>query len=76
MCTLLDAFEKEGMEKGIAKGRQEGITQGLTTGRYQSLEKLMKKTEMSLTEAMDALDFSDEEKSGYEQWKSDNKTTT
>ena len=68
MCTLLDAFEKEGMEKGIA--------QGLTTGRYQSLEKLMKKTEMSLAEAMDALDFSDEEKSGYEQWKSDNKTTT
>ena len=28
------------------------------------------------SEAMDALDFSDEEKSGYEQWKSDNKTTT
>ena len=88
MCTLLDAFEKEGMEKGIAKGRQEGleqglkqginqgITQGLTTGRYQSLEKLMKNTNMSITEAMNALDFSDEEKSGYEQWKSDNKTTT
>ena len=36
----------------------------------------MKKTNMSLSEAMDALDFSDEEKSGYEQWKSDNKTTT
>lgn len=44
--------------------------------RYNSLEKLMKKTGMSLSEAMDALDFSDEEKSGYEQWKSDNKTTT
>ena len=84
MCTLLDAFEKEGMEKGIVQGRQEGleqgleqgITQGLTTGRYQSLEKLMKNTNMSITEAMNALDFSDEEKSGYEQWKSDNKTTT
>ena len=60
MCSLLDAFEKDGMEKG----------------RYNSLEKLMKKTGMSLPEAMDALDFSDEEKSGYEQWKSDNKTTT
>ena len=44
--------------------------------RYNSLEKLMKKTEMSLSEAMDALDFSDEEKSGYEQWKSENKTAT
>ena len=84
MCTLLDAFENKGMEKGIAQGRQEGleqgleqgITQGLTTGRYQSLEKLMKNTNMSITEAMNALDFSDEEKSGYEQWKSDNKTTT
>ena len=76
MCTLLDAFEKEGMEKGIAKGRQEGITQGLTTGRYQSLDELMKNTNMSISEAMNALGFSDEEKSGYEQWKSDNKTTT
>lgn len=80
MCTLLDAFEKEGMEKGIAQGRQEGleqgITQGLTTGRYQSLDELMKNTAMPITEAMNALGFSDEEKSGYEQWKSDNKTTT
>lgn len=72
MCTLLDAFEKEGMEKGIAQGEKSGEKRG----RYQSLEKLMKKTEMSLPEAMDALDFSDEEKSGYEQWKSDNKTAT
>ncbi len=88
MCTLLDAFENKGMEKGIAQGRQEGleqgleqginqgITQGLTTGRYQSLDELMKNTTMSMSEAMNALGFSDEEKSGYKQWKSDNKTTT
>lgn len=80
MCSLLDAFEKEGLEKGMAKGMAQGMAQGEKNGekkgRYDSLEKLMKKTNMSLSEAMDALDFSDEEKSGYEQWKSDNKTTT
>ncbi len=44
--------------------------------RYNSLDELMKNTNMSISEAMNALGFSDEEKSGYEQWKSDNKTAT
>lgn len=68
MCSLLDAFEKEGMEKGMEKGLEQG--------RYQSLEKLMKKTGMSISEAMDALDFSEEERSSYKQWQSENKTAT
>ena len=72
MCTLLDAFEKEGIEKGIT----QGIDKGHKSGRYESLDELMKNTNMSISEAMNALGFSDEEKSGYEQWKSDNKTTT
>ena len=72
MCTLLDAFEKEGMEKGIAQGEKRGEKKG----RYHSLDELMKNTTMSVSEAMNALGFSDEEKSGYEQWKFDNKTTT
>jgi len=80
MCSLLDAFEKEGMQKGMQKGMEKGLAKGekngVKKGRYESLEKLMKKTKMSLSEAMDALDFSTEEKSGYEQWVSDNKTTT
>ena len=76
MCTLLDAFEKEGMEKGIAQGEKSGEKRGEKKGRYHSLDELMKNTTMSVSEAMNALGFSDEEKSGYEQWKSDNKTTT
>lgn len=76
MCTLLDAFEKEGMEKGIAQGEKSGEKRGEKKGRYHSLDELMKNTTMSVSEAMNALGFSDEEKSGYKQWKSDNKTTT
>lgn len=60
------------MAQGIAKG----INQGLTTGRHQSLEQLLRNTAMSVPEAMNALGFSDEEKSGYERWMSENKTTT
>ena len=76
MCTLLDAFEKEGMEKGIAQGEKSVEKRGEKKGRYHSLDELMKNTTMSVSEAMNALGFSDEEKSGYKQWKSDNKTTT
>ena len=42
-------------------------------GRFESLEKLVSKGLMSLEEAMEALDFSEEEKSSYKKWIADNK---
>lgn len=76
MCTLLDAFEREGTEKGRAEGidigRTEGIdigrTEGIDIGRYRSLKSLIAKTGMSETEAMDVLSFTETEKSGYKVW--------
>ena len=42
-------------------------------GRFESLEKLVSKGLMSLEETMEALDFSEEEKSSYKKWIADNK---
>lgn len=71
MCSLLDAFEKQGHDKG----RAEGLAEGLEQGRYRSLENLMKNSDMTASAAMAALGFSEAEKSGYEKWKLDNKVS-
>lgn len=60
MCTLLDEFEKNGIKKGMAEGTAHG--------RYQSLKMLMKNQNISETSAMEALGFSEEEKTGYKTW--------
>lgn len=66
MCTLLDEFEKEGLEKGLK--------QGILIGKYQSAEKYAKKNRTTIENAMEQLDFSDEEKAGYAAFKSDQET--
>ena len=60
MCTLLDEFEKDGIKKGMAEGT--------AYGRYQSLNMLMKNQNISEASAMEALGFSEEEKTGYKVW--------
>lgn len=75
MCSLLDAFEKQGHDKGRAEGLAEGRAEGFEQGKYESLENLMQTTDMSVSEAMAALCFSEAEKSGYEKWKLDNKVS-
>lgn len=70
MCTLLDEFEKEGLEKGL----KQGIEQGILIGKYQSAEKYAKKNRTTVENAMEQLDFSDEEKAGYAAFKSDQET--
>ena len=85
MCTLLDAFEKKGIEKGIEQGIEKGIEQGIKKGieqgiekgieqgieqgRYLSVESLARKCKMPIETAMEQLDFSEKEKSGYAEWK-------
>ena len=73
MCTLLDAFEKKGIEKGIEqgieKGIEQGIEKGIEQGRYLSAESLARKCNMPVETAMEQLDFSEKEKSGYAEWK-------
>lgn len=72
MCELLDAFERKGLEKGLERGMARGLERGLERGeekgRYESLQKLIEKTGMSELEAMNALDFSSKEKTGYRNW--------
>lgn len=69
MCTLMDALLKEGEVKGEAKGEKKGYIKG----RFEALEGLASKGLVSLEEAMEALDFSEEERSGYKKWIADNK---
>ena len=57
MCTLLDAFEKEGIEKGIKEGQ------------YMIAERYSKTHNVNIETSMTQLDFSDEEKAGYYEWK-------
>lgn len=66
MCTLLDAFQKDGLEKGLEKG--------ILIGKYQSADKYAQKHNTTIEDAMEQLDFSEEEKAGYATWKSTGKT--
>lgn len=56
MCEALRILMKDEIAEERAKGR------------YESVRKLMKNTGMSEATAMDALEFSDEEKVGYKKW--------
>ena len=73
MCTLLDAFEKEGLEKGMKKGMAQGMLQGreegIKDGRYSLAEDFAKRNSMNIETSMTQLGFSDEEKAGYNAWK-------
>ncbi len=73
MCTLLDAFEKEGLEKGLKKGLEKGIKKGLekgiAIGQYQIAERYARKHSISIEAAMAQLSFSKKEMSGYAAWK-------
>lgn len=72
---LLTEFNEEAFVKTIREeGREEGRKEGREEGRYLSLQRLMQKAVMPLAEAMDALGFSKEERTGYETWVRINKT--
>lgn len=64
MCSVVDTFVEMGIQEGIEKGMAEGLAEG----RYRSLQSLIQKTPIALPEAMDALDFSKEERKGYKKW--------
>ena len=69
MCTLLDAFEKEGLEKGLKKGLEKGLEKGIAIGQYQIAERYARKHSISIEAAMAQLSFSEKEMSGYTAWK-------
>lgn len=65
MCTLLDAFEKQGIEQGLEKGLEKGIP----IGHYQMADRYADINHTSVEDAMKRLGFSDKEKAGYYAWK-------
>lgn len=72
MCTLLDAFE----EQGIAKGIKQGIEQGIPIGHYQMADRYADINNTTVEDAMQKLGFSDEEKAGYHRWEKTQKQET
>ena len=68
MCSVVDTFVEMGVQEGREKGIAEGRAEGIAEGRYRSLQSLIQKTPIALPEAMDALDFSKEERKGYKKW--------
>ena len=70
MCNLSEAVEERGIQKGI----RQGISQGISQGILQSLQNIMKNMNLTVKEAMDALEIKEEERSRYtEMLKKNNK---
>lgn len=61
MCEYLDTIKKEGIECGIRLGEERGKEQGILS----SIRKLMSNLKLSLEEALDTLEISEEEKPKY-----------
>ena len=57
MCEYLDALEARGVEKGIERGIEKGT--------ILSLKRLMTNLKLTLEQALDALEISEQDKSQY-----------
>ena len=70
MCNLSDAIEERALERGKAEGRAEGRAEGHTEGRresiLESIRNLMKNLDLSLEEAMKALDLPEAERQEFQ----------
>ena len=49
------------------EGKEEGLKEGLKEARLASLKSLLKNTDMTLEEAMNVLEFSEEERQVYKE---------
>ena len=69
MCLIFEEIRNKGIEEGQIAGRKEGIKVGRKEGRQQerlkNLKCLMNNCQMSLEEAMNALNIFEEEREYY-----------
>ena len=56
---------REGIEQGIEQGLQQGVEKGLEQGEMESIQKLSKNLKITVQEAMELLDVSDENQKRY-----------
>lgn len=56
---------KEGLEKGMERGIERGMEKGMENAILASVRNLLKNTDMTLEQVMNALEIPEEEKAVY-----------
>lgn len=72
MCEAVEEWRRqdlargraEGLAEGLAEGIEKGLTEGIEKGTASSVRKLMAKLQMSMEEAFDLLELTEEEREG------------
>ena len=56
---------EQGIEQGLEQGREQGREEGVEQGKMESIQKLSKNLKITVQEAMELLDISDENQKRY-----------
>ena len=72
MCKIFEEVEQRGVKIGKEQGKKEGIIigqqKGIEINRIVSIQSLMKNLNLSIEEAMKALNIPNDEYEQYRQW--------
>lgn len=64
---LMDEGMEKGIEKGIEQGIEKGIEKGIELNQTDSIKKLMKNMNLTIEQAMNALEVPEDKREKYRQ---------